>query len=154
MIARIDRLLGKGMAMFAVVLMTLLVVQAPIATVDGILHSAGYGHAANAFAGALIDLTGHDRDHHDDHHGDAQGKADAAVSLQTTDDGAPMPDTPASHHHHQSDHQSVYGLAWGPSLPMAWSSSPSTFGVEDDLRLGIGAPLQERPPKASLVHVA
>ncbi|NQE61326.1 hypothetical protein [Caulobacter sp. RHG1] len=149
MIARIDRLLGKGMAIFAVVLMTLLVVQAPIATVDGILHTAGYGHAANAFAGALVDLTGHDKDHHDGHDGE-----DASANVQADDDGGPMPDTPAPHHHHQSDHASVYGLAGAPSLPMAWATSPHVFGLENDLRHGIGAPLQERPPKTLLVHVA
>lgn len=155
-IARADSRLGRGVAALAVMLMTLLVVQAPMASVDRLLHDAGQGHAANAFVGAVVDLPehDHDRDHdhqvaptdHDDH--------DGIPAAQTVSD-EPSPDPAASglnHHHH--DGPSVYGLMAGLNLPTTWSSSTMPFSLDDDLRNGIDAFQQDRPPKTLLAHVA
>lgn len=143
------------MAAFAVMLMTLLVVQAPIATVDRLLHAMGQGHAANAFAGAVLDTADHDHDDHDDHHDDGPAGEATGHAADVMEDGASI-DTgePGPHHHHHHDSPSVYGLTGAPHLPVAWTSSSSPFGAEDDLRRGLGAPLQDRPPKIFLVHVA
>ena len=140
------------MAAFAVMLMTLLVVQAPVATVDRLLHAMGHGHAANAFAGAVLDTADHD---HDDHHDDGSASEAAGQAADVVEDGASVgAGEPGPHHHHRHDNPSVHGLAGAPSLPFAWTSSPSPFGAEDDLRRGLGAPLQDRPPKGLLAHVA
>jgi hypothetical protein len=140
------------MAAFAVMLMALLVVQAPIATVDRLLHAMGQGHAANAFAGAVLDAADHD---HDDHHDDGPAGLAAGQAADVVEDGASVdPSEPGPHHHHHHDSPSVYSLTGAPRLPVAWTSSSSPFGAEDDLRRGLGAPLQDRPPKARLAHVA
>lgn len=137
------------MAALAVMLMTLLVVQAPIATVDRLLHDAGRGHPANAFLGAVVDLPEHhDRGHDHDEHDDAPS-AEA------------VPDEPASdraasglNHHHHHDGPSVYSLTASLNLPIVWSLSTLPFRLDDDLRKGIDAFQQDRPPKTRLAYVA
>lgn len=146
------RVFGKSLSAFAVMLMTLLVAQAPIATVDRLLHAMGHGHAANAFAGAVLETAGHD---HDGDHDASHTDEEAGPTAQALDDSASVDaGAPASHHHHHHDSPSVYGLTGAPRLPLAWTASRSPFGLEDDLRRGIGAPPQDRPPKAPLAHVA
>lgn len=150
-IPSVDSRLGRIMAAFAAMLMTLLVVQAPIASVDRLLHAAGHSHAANAFAGMLIDLPDHDHqaanliDAADDHDaGSAHLVADEAPSEQAA---------PGPHHHHHHDGPSVYGAAGGLDLPRARSSRAAPFRLEDDLRHGLEGPGRDRPPKALLAHV-
>lgn len=152
LISRFDNWLGKSIAAFAVVLMTLLVVQSPIASLDRLLHATGQGHMANAFAGALLEQA----DQIDDHDHDAAPSAELADGgSQVIDDGGPGdPHAPGSTHHHHQDNGSLYSLTADAGLHLAWPSSPPVFGLEDDLRLGIGAPQEERPPKAPLAHVA
>ena len=137
------------MAALAVMLMTLLVVQAPVATVDRLLHATGHGHVANAFAGALIELP--DQDHHDA--GQDAGQ-DAGSSLRVADDAPNAPATPDPHHHHHHHQDGPYGLAGGLSLPLAASSQAASFRLDDDLRHGIEGVGRDRPPKARLAHVA
>jgi hypothetical protein len=142
------------MRAFAVMLLALLVVRAPIATVDRVLHDVGHGHAANAFADALLDSPDHGH-HHD---GDRAGAADddhAAPSVQLVADDTPDdPATPAPHHHHHHDGASVYGPVGGVTLPEAWSSEATPFRLRNDLRNGIEDHPRDRPPKALLAHVA
>lgn len=148
MIALADSRLGRWVAALAVMLMALLVVQAPIALVDRLLHDTGQAHAANAFAGAIIDHEAHG-------HAGAHEEHDAAPSPgSVSDDGSPDPATPNLHHHHHHDSPSVYALPESSSLVVAWTSSPLPFGLEDDLRQGIDAFQQDRPPKALLALVA
>lgn len=155
-IARADSRLGRYVGALAVMLVTLLVVQAPIATVDRLLHDAGRAHAANAFVGAVVDLPEHEQDSRHDHPSIAadHDKHDAAPAAQAlADEPSSDPATPGLTHHHH-DNPSVYGLVESLSLAVAWSSSPTPFRSDDDLRKGIDAFLQDRPPKALLVHVA
>jgi hypothetical protein len=143
------------MAAFAVMLMALLVVQAPIAMLDQLLHATGHGHVANTFAGALIDPPDHDHDH-DDRRPDASA-VDNDHGEETVrpvaNDTSGDPATPGPHHHHQ-DGPSVYGLTGGPSLPLARSSRAVPFQLDDELRHGIEGVGRDRPPKARLAHVA
>ena len=148
------------MGALAVMLMTLLVLRSPVATLDRLLHDTGQAHAANAFVGAIVDAPehAHDGDHnhlsiaadHDEH----DAGPHAAI---VTDEGSSDPATPSQHHHHHHHHHdspSVYGLPESSSLAVAWSSSPSLFGSHDDLRQGIEAVQQDRPPKPLLIYVA
>ena len=138
------------MAAFAVMLMALLVVQAPITMVDQLLHATDHGHAANAFAGGLIDPPDHD--HHEPDAAAADDHDEEAVRL-VADDTSGDPATPGPHHHHH-DGPSVYGLTGGPSLPPAPSSRTVPFQLDDELRHGIEGVGRDRPPKARLAHVA
>lgn len=127
------------MAAFAVMLMAVLVLQAPILTVDRALHDAGYDHPANAFAGAVVDAPEHD-------------EVRAAVTADSDGSGLDAA-APASHHHHH-DTSSAYDLSEALKLPTAWSSSVASFRLADDLRQGIDASPQKRPPRTLLTHVA
>lgn len=141
MIARADSRIGRWVGALAVMLMALLVVQAPVVIIDRLLHDTGQAHAANAFAGAIIDLEAHEHD--------------AAPSPgSVSEDGSSDPATPNLHHHHHHDSPSVYALPDSSSLVVAWTSSPLPFGLEDDLRQGIDAFQQDRPPKVLLALVA
>jgi hypothetical protein len=159
-IPRADSRPGRVMAALAVMLMALLVVQAPVGMVDRLLHATGHGHVANAFAGALIELP--DQDHHDDHHAPdapafdhaAGDDHDAGSSQRVADDTPDAPATPDPHHHHHYHQDSPYGPAGGLSLPLAQSSQAAPFGLDDDLRHGIDGVGRDRPPKARLAHVA
>lgn len=151
---RADSRLGRCVAAIAVMLMAVLVVQTPLATVDRLLHDAGQGHAANAFVGAVVDAPEHD---HDRGHGPPGASADhddEASTVQALADDPPSdaPGRGLNHHHH--DGPSPYGLTDGVTLPVAWSSSAMPFRLADDLRKGIDAFGQDRPPKARLAHVA
>ncbi len=117
-------------------LMALLVVRAPAATVDRLLHDTGQVHSANAFAGALVDL--HEHEQEAEH---AHLKTAADHEAVDADGGSS-----ALHHHHH--------LPEGSNLMVAWSSSPLPFRLNNDLRQGIDALLQDRPPKALLAYVA
>lgn len=157
MIARADSRLGRCVGALAVMLMALLVVRSPVATVDRLLHDIGQAHAANAFVGGVAGLHehGHDGDH--DHLGIAadHDEQDAVPGAATvTDDASPDPATPNPHHHHHHDSPSVYALSESSNPAVAWSSSPLPFRLNDDLRQGIDAFQQDRPPKALLIHVA
>lgn len=151
---RADSRLGRSVAALAVMLLALLVVQTPIATVDRLLHDAGHGHAVNAFVGAIVDAPEHDHDRGHGHPGaSADGDDDAAAVQALADD--PSSDAHGrglNHHHHDSP--SPYGLTDGVILPVVWSSAAMPFGRADDLRKGIDAFGQDRPPKARLAHVA
>ncbi|MDR7229924.1 hypothetical protein J2X45_000987 [Caulobacter sp. BE264] len=125
-------------------LMALLVVRAPAVTVDRLLHDTGQVHSANAFAGALVDL--HEHEQEAEH---AQLKSAADQEEVDADGGSS-----ALHHHHHHDSPSIYGLPEGSGLMVTWSSSPLPFRLNNDLRQGIDALLQDRPPKALLVYVA
>jgi len=148
-----DSRLGRWVAALAVMLLALLVVQTPIATVDRLLHDAGHGHAVNAFVGAIVDAPEHDHDRGLDHPG-ASADHDDEASVQALADDPPSdaPGRGLNHHHH--DTPSPYGLTDGVILPVAWSSSTQPFRLADDLRKGIDAFGQDRPPKARLAHVA
>lgn len=137
------------MRAFALLLMTLLVVQAPVASVDRLLHALGQGHTANAFAGLLLASAEGDHDRHHDHDG-AHG---AAEGPGLADGGDIEPGAFGPHHHHH-DTQPIYALAAATGMASAWSSTHVPFGIEDDLRYGIGARPQERPPKQVLAIVA
>lgn len=162
MILRADSRWGRAVAAFAAALMTLLVVQTPIATVDRLLHDFGQAHAANAFAGAIVDLPEHDHERGHGHDGVAAGHHDnddddkAPLGQAGVDDPSSDAATPGlnHHHHHHHDGPSAYGLADGVALPVAWSFSAMPFSLDDDLRKGIDAFQQDRPPKAPLAHVA
>lgn len=139
-IPRVDSWLGKGVAALAALLVLLLVVQAPVAMADRLLHSAGHDHPPNLLAGAVFDLPDHDHD--------------AAQGLRVAQDDAPRDAaTPGSHHHHH-DGPSVYGLTDDVGLPATWSSSISAFQLRDNLRQGTSPRLPDHPPKTVLVHVA
>lgn len=144
-IPRVDSWLGKGVAALAVMLVILLVVQAPVAMADRLLHSTGQDHAPNLLAGAVFDLPDHDHDH--DH-------ADADQGLQVAQDDAPRDAAAPGSHHHHHDGPSVYGLTDGVGLPFAWSSSISAFQLRDNLRKGTSPRQPDHPPKTILVHVA
>lgn len=161
MISRADSRWGRAVAAFAAALMTLLVVQAPIATVDRLLHDFGQAHAANPFAGAIIDLPEHDHERGRGHDSISAGHHDgdhdkAPLGQAVADAPSSDPATPGlnHHHHHHHDGPSAYGLADGVALPVAWSFSAMPFSLDDDLRKGIHAFQQDRPPKAPLAHVA
>ncbi|MGR4863778.1 hypothetical protein [Caulobacter sp. LARHSG274] len=141
----------------AVMLMAMLVVQTPIATVDRLLHDAGRAHAANAFLGAVVDSPEHEQDGDHDHTYIAadHGEYDDTPAAQTVaDEPSSDPAAPGLNHHHHHDGPSVFGLTESLSLAVAWSSSSLPFGSNDDLRKGIDAFQQDRPPKAHLAHVA
>jgi hypothetical protein len=153
-IARADSRLGRGVAALAVMLMALLVVQTPIATVDRLLHEAGRGHAANAFVGAVVDLPEHHHDHDHDHASpSASHDDDAASAVQTVADASSDAPGPGLNHHHH-DGPSAYGLTDGVTLPVVWSSSAMPFRLADDLRKGVDRFQRDRPPKTPLSHVA
>lgn len=136
-------------------LMTLLVVQAPIATVDRLLHDTGHAHAANAFVGAVVDLPEHEHNFDRQNATADQDEQDPASIAPIVADAPPSdPATPDLNHHHHHDSASVYGLPESSTLAVAWSSSALPFRLDDDLRKGIDAFQQDRPPKALLVHVA
>jgi hypothetical protein len=143
-------------AALAVMLMALLVVQAPIATVDQFLHDAGHGHPANAFVGAVVDLPEHhERDHgHESIAVDHDEHDDAPAAQAVSGEPASDPATSGLNHHHHHDGPSVYGLTASLSLPVVWSLSTMPFRLDDDLRNGIDAFQQDRPPKTHLAHVA
>lgn len=156
MIARADSRLGRWVAAIAVMLMAMLVVQTPIATVDRLLHDAGHTHAANTFVGAVVDLPEHEHGGDQDHPSiaaDHDGHDDSQTA-QTVADGPPSDSSAPGLNHHHHDGPSVYSLADSPGLAVTWSSSPMPFRSEDDLRKGIAAFQQDRPPKALLAHVA
>jgi hypothetical protein len=141
----------------AVMLMALLVVRSPVATVDRLLHDTGQAHAANAFVGAVAGLHEHEHDGDHDHLGIATDHAEQEAvpgAATVTDDASPDQATLNLHHHHHHDSPSVYALSESPNLAGAWSSSPLPFRLDDDLRQGIDAYQQDRPPKAFLIHVA
>lgn len=145
MIAGKNRRLGRCVGALAVMLMALLVVRAPAATVDRLLHDTGQVHSANAFAGALVDL--HEHEQEAEH---AHLKTAADHEAVDADGGS----SALHHHHHHHDSPSIYGLPEGSNLMVAWSSSPLPFRLNNDLRQGIDALLQDRPPKALLAYVA
>lgn len=147
MIPRTDSWLGRIVAACAVMLMALLVVQAPVSTADHMLHAAGQAHAANAFADALLDPSEHDHVSTISADDDQAASTDQAVSDQTPDDAT----SPGSHHHH---HDGPSVLASGLNLPIAWSSQVAAFKLDDDLRNGVSGFPQERPPKPDLEHTA
>jgi len=159
MIAPADSRLGRCVAVMAVMLMTMLVVQTPIATVDRLLHDTGRAHAANALVGAIVDLPEHEHagDHHDQtiaiNHDGHDGHDDALAEQTVGDEPSSDPAARGLHHHHH-DGPSVFSLAETLSLAVASSSSPLPFRSEDDLRKGGDAFLQDRPPKLPLAHVA
>ena len=143
MIAGKKRRLGRCVGALAVMLMALLVVRAPVATVDRLLHDTGQVHSANAFAGALVDLYEHEQEAEHAHLKTAADQEEADA------DGG----SSALHHHHH-DSPSIYGLPEGSSLMVTWSSSPLPFRLNNDLRQGIDALLQDRPPKPLFGYVA
>ncbi|WP_299008504.1 hypothetical protein [uncultured Caulobacter sp.] len=152
-----DKRLGKAVAVLSVLLMAVLVVRAPIASLDRVLHATGQAHAANAFAGAVIDAHDHDHDggQGEDHADELALDAPDDATTQTIKDGwSADPSTPGPHHHHHADSPSIHGALVTAGLPTTWSSSRSAFGVEDDVRRGLGAVLRDRPPKIPLAHVA
>ncbi|WP_181242864.1 hypothetical protein [Caulobacter vibrioides] len=141
-------------------LMALLVVRAPVATIDRLLHDTGQTHAASAFVGAIVDAPEHEHDGDHNHPSlaadhDAHDAGTSAANV--TDDASSDPATLSQHHHHHHHHHdspSVYGLPESSDLTVAWSSSPSLFGSQHDLRQGIEAVQQDRPPKPLLIYVA
>lgn len=143
MIAGKNRRLGRCMGALAVMLMALLVVRAPVATVDRLLHDTGQVHSANAFAGALVDLHEHEQEAEHAH------LKTAADQEEVNADGG----SSALHHHHH-DSPSLYGLPEGSNLMVTWSSSPLPFRLNNDLRQGVDALLQDRPPKTLFGYVA
>lgn len=156
MIVRADNGLARAMAVIAAVLMTLLVVQTPIAAVDQLLHEAGHSHAANAFAGPLVTTDDHGRDHDSagaDHHPNGDGvdgdQGDGDEDRATTESPPP-----GAHHHHHHDNTSIQSLALTARAPSPWVSPAPRFAPRDNLRRGIGAPPHDRPPKSILTYVA
>ncbi|AHI88570.1 hypothetical protein CCNA_03967 [Caulobacter vibrioides NA1000] len=160
MIFRTDKQLRRWMGVFAAMLVGLLVIQAPVAAADRMLHAIGQSHAANPFAGALLDQHEHDVCHGQDCHGqdEEHGTGHTSVpSYGTADSDANSnadSEVAGPHHHHHHDNHTAYGLTMSPSLPVRWASARSLFGAEDDLRPGLAPQLRDRPPKAHLAHVA
>lgn len=155
MLQHLNNRLGKGVTALAVMLIAMLVVQAPVAMVDRALHASGQAHVANAFAGPLtVDLSGHDHDHdHDqqvtqDHHDD---DADDMALLAVDDDRDPSPPQGAHHHH---DAPSFLGLVTDMAMVSPWAASAAPW-PDGGASLASAEPSpQKRPPKASLEHVA
>ncbi|WP_146184210.1 MULTISPECIES: hypothetical protein [unclassified Caulobacter] len=143
------------MTALAVMLLAMLVVQAPVAMVDRALHANGQTHAANAFAGPLAaDLADHDHDHDqghpvvEDHH---KGDMADMVSLTEEGDRDPSP-SQGSHHHH--DGPSLLGLVTSMSVASPWIGSAIPWpGRNTSLDSAEPSP-QKRPPKSVLEHVA
>ena len=139
------------MTALAVMLIAMLVVQAPIAMVDRTLHASGQAHAANAFAGLLaVDLADHDHDHQiaQDHHDD--DVADT-TTLAIDDDRDPSPSQSAHHHH---DGPSLLGLVASMAMASPWIASASPWPGREVSLASAEPPLQKRPPKTLLEPVA
>ena len=145
---------GRLVATFAIMLMAVLVVRAPVVTVDRLLHATHHNHEANAFAGA-IQAPDHHNGHHDDHHGASHEElGDTPVIEASPDDAASNTATTGPHHHHHHDAPSVYGLSHDVTLPVVWLSDMPLFELDDDLRNGVEDYRRDRPPKALLAYVA
>lgn len=143
MIQLLTSRLGKGVTALAVMLIALLVAQAPVAMVDRALHASGQTHAANAFAGPLAaDLADHDHDH--DH--DAAASAEVAA-----DDRDPSPSQGAHHHH---DGAPLLGLTASITVASPWGSTVESWSGQDTSLDSAEPAPQKRPPKARLEHVA
>src|SRR5437868_1856978 len=99
----------KSMAALAVMLMALVVAQAPVTQVDHWLHAAGRTHVATPLTSALLD------EHHD--HGQGQGVVEAQDDGQP--DGSAAPPLP---HHHHHDAPSAVTLPPSPVVTAPWSS--------------------------------
>lgn len=136
-------------ATFAIMLMAVLVVRAPVAALDRLQHVAHQSHAADAFSGPL-EAYDHQGDHNDDREDDHH---DAPMVDTVADDAAGDAGTTAPHHHHH-DASSVYGLSESVTLPIAWPSATPRFKLDDDLRKGVEDYRRDRPPKPALDHVA
>jgi len=152
LLQQLNNQLGKGVTALAVMLIAMLVVQAPVAMVDRALHASGQAHTANAFAGPLtIDLADHDHDHHhdddhQDHHDD--DAADAAVSIDDDRDPSSQP----AHHHH--DGPSLLSLTATMGLTSPWAAAKPPWPGWDTSLASAEPSAQKRPPKAVLEHVA
>ncbi len=149
----LNKQLGKGVAVLAVMLIAVLVVQTPVAMVDRALHASGQAHAANAFAGVLAaDLADHDhdrdhqvaQDHHDDDTADMAG-------LAVDDDREPSP-SQGPHHHH--DGPSLLGLVSAVAFASPWIAPTEPWPGQDSSLVSAEPSPQKRPPKAFLEHVA
>ena len=153
MIQHLNNWLGKGVTALAVMLIAVLVVQAPVAMVDRDLHASGQDHAANAFAGPLAtDTADHDHDHDQqvaqDHHDE---DADDIALLAVDDDRDPSPSQGAHHHH---DGPSFLGLLTEMAMASPWAANAAPWpGGGASLASAKPSP-QKRPPKARLEHVA
>jgi hypothetical protein len=131
--------LGKGVTALAVMLIVMLVVQAPVAMVDRALHASGQTHAANAFAGPLAaDLADHDHD--------------AAASAEVADDDRDPSPSQGAHHHH--DGAPLLGLTVAMTVASPWGSTLETWSGQDTSLDSAEPAPQKRPPKARLEHVA
>ena len=100
------------------------------------------GHGPQMVVARLLRLCGH-------------GEHDDAPSAEAVPD-EPASDRAASglNHHHHHDGPSVYSLTASLNLPIVWSLSTLPFRLDDDLRNGIDAFQQDRPPKTRLAYVA
>jgi hypothetical protein len=137
-------------ATFAIMLMAVLVVRAPVVTVDRLLHATHHNHEANAFAGAI-----QAPDHHDGHHGASHEEpGDTSVIEVSPDDAASNAATTGPHHHHHHEAPSVYGLFDDVTLPGARLSDMPLFELNDDLRNGVEDYRRDRPPKILLAYFA
>lgn len=145
MLQYLNNQLGKGVAALAVMLIAMLVVQAPVAMVDRALHASGQAHAANAFAGPLaVDVANQDHDHH--HDDDAAD--DAVLSVDDDRDHSSQ----APHHHH--DGPSLLNVAATMALTSPWGATKLPWPCRDSSLFSAEPSTQKRPPKAVLEHVA
>lgn len=143
---------AKGVTALAVMLIAMLVVQAPVAMVDRALHASGQTHAANAFAGPLaVDLADHDHDV--DHHVAQEQRDDDAVKAAVlAPDDEPDPSSKPAHHHH--DGHSLLGLAATLAVTTPWVAIVAPWPGRSTSLVSAEQSPQKRPPKARLEHVA
>lgn len=130
----------KSVAALAVMLMTLVVAQAPIAQVDHWLHATGQAHVATPLASALLD------EHHD--HGQGQDVVEAQGDSQP--DGSTAP--PFPHHHH--DVPSAVALPLALAMMVPWTSSVELTPAPARRLDSAGGQRQDRPPRIILEHLA
>jgi len=127
-------------AALAVMLMTLVVAQAPIAQVDHWLHATGQAHVATPLASALLD------EHHD--HDPGQNLVEAQGDSQP--DGSTAP--PLPHHHH--DVPSAVALPLAPTLTEPWTSFVELTPTPARRLDSASGQRQDRPPRITLEHLA
>jgi hypothetical protein len=130
----------KSMAALAVMLMALVVAQAPVTQLDHWLHAAGRAHVATPLTTALLD------EHHD--HGQGQGVVEAQDDGQPDGSAAP----PFPHHHH--DAPSAVALPPSPVMTALWSSPAELTPSASSSPPGAPASRQDRPPRITLEHLA